>query len=583
MKKILLLLMVMSMSACAVTDKPETNDYDQLWKDRVINKTAGISSFDRNANLTYLTETYTFVLSKNVGKAIYKKYNLYYGVLASENFTTTLKMTSNGFSDSSDINWFDVKNITISTPDPEPDYNQLWKDRVINKTAGVSSFDNNADLSYLTETYIFDSSLEVGRGIYKKDNLYYGVLADEIFTTTLSMTKTGVTDSTTINWADVKNITTSTPEPEPDYNQLWKDRVASKIAGVSRFDNNADLTYEGVYNFDSSSKIGRGIYKKDNLYYGVLADEIFTTTLSMTKTGVTDSTTINWADVKNITTATPDPDAGKKRFIANLRNLGNLYTGGSDVNIGENGAVSYIYTASVTPITYTYYLKEVLNDTQAIYTLKSIATGGYDYFIHQVFSIEDNAIWSYNPTNTTYSLALVKLGGINSGNQDRYNELATLAYDSKHIVPNDPKTSYRTFYKRDNSSLTDNNTLNLNSRYYINDVLLDYTISGSTINWDRYITNNITVTVSSDKNTITYTKPQPASASSIDRVLTFYKMQGSEAIYKVPITPNSPLKAYYAITIRNNVLYMGFKYKSNPITGDLELDLKQRGLGTYLY
>ena len=304
----------------------------------------------------------------------------------------------------------------------------------------------------------------------------------------------------------------------------------------------------------------------------------------MTKTGVTDSTTINWADVKNITTATPDPDAGKKRFIANMRNLGSLYTGEYQISIGDDGAVSYIYTASVTPITYTYYLKEVLNDTQAIYTLKSIATGGYDYydyFVHQVFSIEDNAIWSYNPTNTTYSLALVKLGGINSDNQDRYNELATLAYDSKHIVPNDPKTSYRTFYKRDNSSLTDNNTLSLKSSYTKDDVILDYTINPTI--YKRYITNSVTVTVSPDKNTISYTRLIFTSDPPINRVLTFYKMQGSEAIYKVPITPNSPLKAYYAITIRNNVLYMGFKYKSNPITGDLELDLKQRGLGYWLY
>ena len=500
MKKILLLLMVMSMSACAVTDKPEsgndngggsTTDYNQLWKNRVANKSAGISRFDRNANLTYEWETYTFVSSAKVGRGIYKKGSLFYGVIASENFTTTLSMTKTGVSSSSVIDWADVKNITTATPEPEPDYNQLWKDRVINKTAGVSSFDNSANLTYLTETYTFDSSLEVGRGIYKKDNLYYGVLADEDFTTTLSMTKTGVSSSSVIDWSDVKNITTSTPDP------------------------------------------------------------------------------------------TPDPDAGKKRFIANLRNLGSLYTGDSDVNIGDNGAVSYIYTASVTPITYTYYLKEVLNDTQAIYTLKSIATGGYDYFTHQVFSIEDDAIWSYTPTNTTYSLALVKLGGINSGNQDRYNELATLAYDSKHIVPNDPKTSYRSFYKRDNSPLTDINTLNLNSRYNVQYTFIDYTMSGSTINWDRYITNSVEVTVSPDKNTITYTKPQvssnPSIPPSISRVLTFYKMQGSEAIYTAPISSDSPLrKAYYAITIRNNVLYMGFK-------GDLELDLKQRGLGYWLY
>ena len=223
MKKILLLLMVISMSACAVTDKPESGD-------------------DNSGGST-------------------------------------------------------------------TDYNQLWKDRVINKSAGVSSFDRNANLTYLTEIYKFDSSLEVGRGIYKKDNLYYGVIADESFTTTLSMTRNGVSDSASINWENVKNITTATPEPEPDYNQLWKDRVASKIAGISRFDNNANLTYEGVYKFDSSLEVGRGIYKKGSLYYGVIASENFATTLSMTKIGVDNITTlIDWSDVKNITTATPEPE-----------------------------------------------------------------------------------------------------------------------------------------------------------------------------------------------------------------------------------------------------------------------------------
>ena len=294
---------------------------DDAWKDRVSGEQAGVSSFDNDATLSYDGETYTFVSSPEDGRGIYKKDDLFYGVLADKDFITTLSMTKTGVRDSSTIIWIDIKNITTIPLD----YNQLWKDRVSGKVAGVSSFDDKADLTYEGKTYIFDSSADIGKAIYKKDSLYYGVVANDDFTTTLSMSIKGIDDSATINWENIKNITTATPEPELDYNQLWIDRVSSKIAGVSSFDDKADLTYEGTYKFISSTEIGRGIYKKDSLYYGVVAEEDFTTTLSMTKTGITDSTKIDWIDVKNITIATPAPEP---TFLEKM-------TGGKDKEIWE--------------------------------------------------------------------------------------------------------------------------------------------------------------------------------------------------------------------------------------------------------
>ncbi len=208
-------------------------DYNKLWKERVSDKTAGVSSFDNNATLSYDGETYTFVSSMDIGKAIYKKDELdkevYYGIVAEEIITDFLSITRIGVANSVNIDWTDLINIII------PNYDKLWRNRVSGKIAGVSSFDNDAILSHGGKTYAFVSSTDIGKAIYKKDNLFYGVLAKENFATTLRMTKTGVEKATDIDWMNVKNITIPTfleKMTGGKDSETWElSPIASKIAG----------------------------------------------------------------------------------------------------------------------------------------------------------------------------------------------------------------------------------------------------------------------------------------------------------------------------------------------------------------
>ena len=281
----------------------------------------------------------------------------------------------------------------------------------------------------------------------------------------------------------------------------------------------------------------------------------------------------------------PDTNPTAKRFIANLRGLGSLYTGGSDVNIGENGTITQT-VASVPPTTYTYYLKEVKNDTQAIYS----TTNSFEYLGvewksvgHTGFSIEDNAIWGYNPINNEHIIKQLNTDITDPDNKDLYESTVKLANAAELISFDNP--GFRFFYKRDNSSLTDNNTLNLKNSYTKDDVILDYTINPTI--YKEYITNSVTVTVSPDKNTISYTKPQaspqPNIPSSIDRVFTFYKMIGSEAIYTVPITSGTITPVYYyTIAIKDNTIYMGQAIKLNS-DSTWVYDKNQRSIGYWLH
>ena len=253
----------------------------------------------------------------------------------------------------------------------------------------------------------------------------------------------------------------------------------------------------------------------------------------------------------------PDTNPTAKRFIENLRNLGSLYIGDASVNIGEDGTITYAFD---TTTTYTYYLKEMLNDTQAIYsTTNSFEHLGVEWKSvgHTGFSIEGNEVWGYNPINNEDGIKLLNIDMTDSANKDIYEATAKKAYAAELISFDNP--GFRFFYKRDDSSLTDNNTLNLKSSYTKDDVILDYTINPTI--YKEYITNSVTVTVSPDKNTISYTKPQaspiPSIPNSVNRVLTFYKMRGSEAIYTAPATPGSPTLYYYTIAIKDNTIYMG--------------------------
>ena len=192
MKKITIYLVFILLSACSVSnDKPTTDDdnnggatdYNQLWKEKVANQITGVSSFDNDANLSYSTETYIFDSSTEEGRGIYKKDSLFYGVLAGEDFATTLSMTKTGVSDFVDINWTEAKNITVSTPlELEPDYNQLWKDLVTDKTVNDGTFSDTKFRYKNLYDLTFEESTSLNKAYYTESRKHFGISANQDFT-----------------------------------------------------------------------------------------------------------------------------------------------------------------------------------------------------------------------------------------------------------------------------------------------------------------------------------------------------------------------------------------------------------------
>ena len=275
----------------------------------------------------------------------------------------------------------------------------------------------------------------------------------------------------------------------------------------------------------------------------------------------------------------PDTNPTAKRFIENLRNLGSLY--GNEfseahlISVQADGSITY--GNNIAP----FYLEEILNDTQALYSQTNNWTAGKlkdNPPIHVVLSIEIGSIWSYYPTNTTHSLDLLNLDKANLANQKRHDELATLARDPQYISLIHPGNRY--FYKKV-ESLTDVNTLSMRTSYDVVDVLF-----GSSTDGYFYKTNAtpVKVTVSPDKKTITYTKPQLSPTPSIERVFTFYQMNGVDAIYTTPHPSFPATLQYYAITIKDNLLFMGGRTGSyNPDIEDYEISLIQRNVGHLVF